>query len=112
MANAKAEAIAGFYRTVSDGEAARQALLAAGFSENQIGYVAGDTRGHTTPALGPLHEVGADAEAPRDAFIGGAVGLAAGMIAVAIPGIGPFLAAGPLATVLSGAIGGLTVGAA
>lgn len=36
------------------------------------------------------------------------VGLAAGMVAVVIPGIGPLIAAGPIA----GAIGGLTVGAA
>jgi hypothetical protein len=106
------EAIAGFYRTIGEGEAARNALLAAGFRDGEVSFLTGDTRGHETPAVGPLVQTGAEDEAPRDAFIGGAVGLAAGMIAVAIPGIGPFLAAGPLATTLAGAIGGLTAGAA
>jgi hypothetical protein len=44
----------------------------------------------------------------KDAFIGSAVGLAVGMIAVFIPGIGPLIAAGPL----GGAIAGLSVGTA
>jgi len=106
------EAIAGFYRTIPEGEAARQALYAAGFRENEVSFLTGDTRGHDTPAIGPIASTGAEDEAPRDAWIGGVVGLAAGMVAIAIPGIGPFLAAGPLATTLAGAIGGLTVGAA
>ena len=84
-----AEAIAGFYRTVADGEAARQALLSTGFTSDEVSFVTGDTRGHETPAIGPIEEVGAEDEAPRDAWIGGVVGLAAGMIAVVIPGIGP-----------------------
>jgi hypothetical protein len=103
-----AEAIAGFFRTVADGEAARQALLSSGFTTEEVSFVAGDTRGHDTPRIGPIDEVGAEKEAPTDAWIGGVVGLAAGMIAVVIPGIGPLIAAGPLA----GAIGGLGVGAA
>ena len=103
-----AEAIAGFFRTVADGEAARQALLSSGFTTEEVSFVAGDTREGDTPKIGPLEEVGAEKEAPTDAWIGGVVGLAAGMIAVVIPGIGPLIAAGPLA----GAIGGLGVGAA
>lgn len=106
------EAIAGFYRTIADGEKARQALLAAGFREEEVSFLTGDTRGHETPAVGPIAATGAEDEAPRDAWIGGVVGLAAGMVAIAIPGIGPFLAAGPLATTIAGAIGGMTVGAA
>jgi hypothetical protein len=106
------EAIAGFYRTIAEGEKARQELLTAGFRDDQVSFLTGDTRGHETPAIGPLAQTGADDEAPTDAWIGGVVGLAAGMVAVAIPGIGPFLAAGPLATTLAGAVGGLTVGAA
>jgi hypothetical protein len=102
------EAIAGFYRTVPEGEAAREALLSSGFTTDQVGFVAGDTRGNDTPKIGPIEEVGAEKEAPTDAWIGGVVGLAAGMIAVVIPGIGPLIAAGPLA----GAIGGLGIGAA
>jgi hypothetical protein len=108
MARTTSNAIAGFFRTREQGEAAREALMGAGFAADQIGFVAGDTRGHTTPKIGPLESTGAESEAVQDAFIGGVVGLAAGMVAVIVPGIGPLLAAGPLA----GAIGGLGVGAA
>jgi hypothetical protein len=105
------EAIAGFFRTREQGETARQALLDGGFTTDQVGFVAGDTRGHTTPRIGPIEETGAESETGRDALYGGMAGLALGMVAVVIPGIGPFIAAGPLAGVLAGAIGGATVGA-
>jgi hypothetical protein len=105
------EAIAGFYRTREQGEAAREALLGAGFTTEQVGFVAGDTRGHTTPKIGPLDSVGAEDETTRDALFGGMAGLALGMVAVVIPGIGPLIAAGPLAGTIAGAIGGATVGA-
>jgi hypothetical protein len=103
-----AETIAGFFRTRTEGEAAQEALLSAGFTRNEINFLAGDTRRQDPPAVGPVETVGADSEAGEDAWLGGAVGLAAGMIAVALPGIGPLIAAGPIA----GAIGGLSVGAA
>ena len=103
------KAIAGFFRTQAEGERARAALQSAGFTNDQISFLAGDTRGHQTPDLGPpLKEAGSESEAGSDAFVGGVVGLAAGVIALAIPGIGPLLAAGPLAA----AIGGATAGAA
>jgi hypothetical protein len=102
------EAIAGFFRTREQGEMARQALLDAGFPSEQVGFVAGDTRGHTTPAVGPLETVSTQGEGVRGALTGGVVGMAAGMVALLIPGIGPLIAAGPIA----GAMTGLTVGAA
>lgn len=101
------EAVAGFFRTREQGEAARQALLDGGFTTEEVGFVAGDTRGHTTPKIGTVESVGAENEAPQDALLGGMAGLALGMIAVVIPGLGPLIAAGPLA----GAIGGATLGA-
>jgi len=107
MANVS-EAIAGFFRTRAEGEAAQQALLSSGFTRDEVSFVAGDTQAHEMPAIGPLETTGAEAVAGPNAFIGGVVGLAAGMIAVVIPGIGPLIAAGPLA----GAIGGLGLGAA
>jgi len=106
------EAIAGFFRTREQGEAARQALLDGGFTTEQVGFVAGDTRGHETPRIGPLESTGAESEAPRDALFGGMAGLALGMVAVVIPGIGPLIAAGPLAGTIAGAIGGASLGAA
>ena len=47
--------------------------------------------------------------APVD-FLGGALGLAAGVGALAIPGVGPLIAAGPIMAALSGAAVGATVG--
>ena len=102
-----ANTIAGFFHTRSDGEAAQDALLAAGFARNRVSFVAGDTRGHETPALGPIKNVEGDTELAQDAFLGSGIGLIVGVIAVFIPGIGPLIAAGPLA----GAIAGLSVGA-
>jgi hypothetical protein len=104
-----AKTIAGFFCTPAEGQKAEVALLAAGFDREEVSFVAGDTRGHQTPKVGPSVEVaGSESEAASDAWIGGVVGLAAGLIAVVLPGIGPLIAAGPIA----GAIGGLTVGAA
>jgi hypothetical protein len=60
---------------------------------------------HSTKAPeGALAGVGAGG------VLGGTLGLLAGMGALAIPGIGPFIAAGPLLAALSGAAAGATVG--
>jgi hypothetical protein len=106
------QAIAGLFNTRSEGEAPGQALLSSGFTRDEVSFVAGDIRGHDTPAIGPLETTGAESEAAGDAVIGGIVGLATGMVAVVLPGIGPLIAAGPLAGTIAGAIGGLGVGAA
>lgn len=91
--------ISGFYRTRLEGEAARSALLAAGYTANEISMVTGDMRGegHQTPAVGPVAATGSLSEASQDAWIGGVAGLAAGAIAMVLPGIGPLIAIGPLA---------------
>jgi hypothetical protein len=104
-----AKAIAGFFRTRAEGEKAREALHQAGFTDQEIGFLAGDVRGHQTPAVGPvLHDEGSTEEAGSDAFKGGLIGLAAGLFAVLLPGFGWLIAAGPLV----GAFGGLTAGVA
>src|SRR5580700_3944166 len=100
--------IAGFFHTRSEGETAYNQLLANGFDRGQVSFVAGDTRGHETPAIGPIEGTGADSEMPQDIAMGSAIGLTAGLILLVIPGVGPLLAAGPLAA----AMGGLTAGAA
>ncbi|HTS31575.1 MAG TPA: hypothetical protein VMH81_37145 [Bryobacteraceae bacterium] len=69
----------------------------------------GNSRANEIPKIGPpVEDSGSESEAAADAFVGGVVGLAAGMIVVVLQGIGPLLAAGPIA----GAIGGLTAGVA
>jgi hypothetical protein len=87
-------------------------LRAAGFNSNDISALLPDTRGtrdfaheHNTKAPeGALAGVGAGGA------LGGTLGLLAGIGAIAIPGLGPLIAAGPLLAALSGAAVGATVG--
>ncbi len=53
---------------------------------------------------------GAVAGASTGGLVGGALGWIAGIGALAIPGVGPFIAAGPIIAALSGAAIGATVG--
>jgi hypothetical protein len=102
--------IAGFFRTRVEGETAYNQLLANGFDRDQVSFVAGDTRGHQTPAIGPIEGTGAESEMPQDIAVGSAVGLVAGLILLVIPGVGPLLAAGPLAAAMGGLAAGAGVG--
>jgi hypothetical protein len=107
---AMTKTIAGFFRTRIEGETAYNQLIANGFDRDQVSFVAGDTRGHETPAIGPIEGTGAESEMPQDIAIGSAIGLTAGLILLVIPGIGPFLAAGPLAAAMGGIAAGAGVG--
>jgi hypothetical protein len=101
----EAQAIAGFFTTRTQGEDAEQALLSCGFRRHEVSFLAGDTHGHQTPAIGPIQSVSAKSETINDACIGGIVGIAAGMIASALPGVGPLIAAGPIAGAVGMGIG-------
>jgi hypothetical protein len=85
-------------------------LQTAGFPATDISVLLPDTRGtrdfaheHRTKA-----PEGAIAGAGTGGALGGAIGLLAGLGALVIPGLGPFIAAGPL----MGALGGVAAGAA
>ena len=87
-------------------------LQAAGFSNNDISVLFPNKEGtkdfaheHNTKA-----PEGAVAGAGAGGVLGGTLGLLAGIGALAIPGFGPFIAAGPLLAALSGAAAGATVG--
>jgi len=92
------------------GETAYNELLASGLTREQVSFVAGDTRGHQQPAIGPIEGTGAESEMPQDIAIGSTIGLVAGMVLLVIPGIGPFLAIGPLAAAMGGVAAGAGVG--
>lgn len=87
-------------------------LQSAGFANNDISVLFPNKDGtrdfaheHNTKAPeGAIAGVGAGGA------IGGTVGLLAGIGALAIPGIGPFIAAGPILAALSGAAAGAAVG--
>jgi uncharacterized membrane protein len=105
----ESKTVVGMFDSREAAERGVSALLAQAYRREEIGMVVGDARTITeTPAVGPIHSVGADTEAGRDAAIGGMAGFVAGLVALAIPGIGPLLAVGPLA----GALAGAGVGAA
>jgi uncharacterized membrane protein len=95
-----------------DAQAAADALERLGIKRDDISIVASDADGrhrsdHTD---GPGGEAVKGAEG--GAAVGGAVGLAAGLGLLAIPGIGPVVAAGWLASTLAGLVTGAAVGGA
>ncbi len=90
-------------------------LKGAGFSDNDISVLLSDKSGTRDFAheKGTKAPEGAAAGATTGGVLGGTLGLLAGIGALAIPGLGPFIAAGPIMAALSGiavgaAVGGLT----
>src|SRR5438045_2154504 len=87
--------------------------LQAYFSTGEISVLVSDREGrpdsgHVMATKAPE---GATTGAAAGGVIGGVIGLLAGTGALAIPGTGPFMAAGPIMAALSGvAIGGATGG--
>jgi hypothetical protein len=87
-------------------------LKLAGFANNDISALLPDKAG--TKDFGHEHHTKAPEGAATGGVIGGALcaglGWLAGVGALAIPGLGPFIAAGPIMAALSGAGIGATVG--
>jgi hypothetical protein len=87
-------------------------LKAAGFSHNDISVLFPDKTGtkdfaHEQHTKAPE---GATAGAGTGGVLGGALGWLVGIGALAIPGLGPFIAAGPILAALSGAAAGAALG--
>lgn len=105
----------GIYGNRSGAEEAVDALKRAGFRHTDISVLMAENAGtmdfaHEKHTKAPE---GTAAGAGAGAVIGGTLGWLAGIGALAIPGIGPLIAAGPIATALAGlgaggAVGGLT----
>jgi hypothetical protein len=108
----KNTAVFGIYKTTQQADSAVQALTAAGFSSQDISVLFPDKQ--TTKEF--AHEKntkapeGATTGAVAGGAIGGTLGLLAGIGALAIPGLGPFIAAGPIMGALAGAGAGGAVG--
>lgn len=104
--------VVGFFANRQDAENAVASLVNAGISRDHLGVISRDYRDvPDTPKVGPLHETGGtDTTAGEGAAIGGIAGFAVGILALAIPGVGPILAAGPLAAGLMGAGVGAAAG--
>src|SRR5690349_15269887 len=94
------------------GQAARivENLKTAGFSNNDISVLLPD-KGSTREFAhekGTKAPEGAVTGAGAGGVLGGVLGWLAGVGALAIPGLGPFIAAGPIMAALSGAAVGAT----
>jgi hypothetical protein len=96
-------------------QSAVQELANSGFNRNEISLVANDARGEygNYRSVGDSTSTGegAAAGAVGGGVLGGVLGLLVGVGALAIPGIGPVLAAGPLAAALGAAGASTLVGA-
>src|ERR1044071_1021300 len=87
-------------------------LKGTGFSNNDISVLLPDKSGtrdfaHTKGTKAPE---GAVAGAGTGGVLGGVLGWLAGIGSLAIPGVGPFIAAGPIMAALSGAAVGAAAG--
>lgn len=100
----------GIFKSRAQAEVCIDNLLAADFRNDDISVLAPDvdaTRELATEKNTKAPE-GAAAGATTGGAVGGTLGLLAGIGALAIPGLGPFIAAGPI----MGALAGLGAGAA
>jgi hypothetical protein len=89
-----------------------QDLQDAGFPASEISILLPDNEGkhdigHVKATKAPE---GATTGAATGGVTGGVLGLLAGVGALAIPGVGPFIAAGPIMAALGGAAVGATTG--
>src|SRR6187455_3329476 len=87
-------------------------LRAANFSNDDISVLFPDKNGtrHFAHEQHTKAPEGAATGAGTGGLVGGALGWLAGIGVLAIPGLGPFIAAGPILAALSGAAVGAAVG--
>jgi hypothetical protein len=107
-------AVFGIYKTVGLAERAVDRLSGAGFSQNDVSVLLPDSKStkefaHEKNTKAPE---GTATGVTAGGVVGGTLGLLAGIGALAIPGLGPFIAAGPIMAALAGlgvggAVGGL-----
>jgi hypothetical protein len=103
-----ARTVIGLFRDSNEAQAALHDLEAAGFPVDNLNLVAYDGSGVYSDVLRRGNELGANTT--RGAAAGGVAGLLLGLAAVALPGIGPIVAAGPIAAALAGAGVGAAAG--
>jgi hypothetical protein len=112
---AKNKSVFGIYSSRATAENAIDVLRESGFSNSDISILLPENPGVRELATTKETKApeGTTAGAGSGAVIGGALGWLAGIGALAIPGLGPFIAAGPIVAALAGigvggAVGGIT----
>jgi hypothetical protein len=109
----KNKAVFGIYKTDVLAEHAVDTMIAAGFASSDISVLLADTRStkefaHEKATKAPE---GTAVGVTTGGIVGGTLGVLAGIGALAIPGVGPFIAAGPIMAGLAGlGVGGVVGG--
>jgi hypothetical protein len=108
----KNTAVFGIYQSQTAVEQGISALREAGFRPTDISLLSSENLGNKDLAHEKATKApeGASTGAGTGAVVGGALGWLAGIGALAIPGVGPLIAAGPIVAALAGAGLGGTVG--
>lgn len=109
---AKNKVVCGIYRDRTSAEAAVDRLIAAGFRSEDISVLLSENVGTKDFAHEKHTKLpeGTTTGATTGGVIGGTLGLLAGIGTLAIPGLGPFIAAGPIMAALAGLGAGGVVG--
>src|SRR5580765_4756051 len=115
MSDNKKTAVFGIYANRDTAERATDAIVKSGFSASDISVLLPENLGSQQIGTEKATKApeGAATGASSGAVLGGTLGLLAGIGALAIPGVGPLIAAGPIMAALAGigvggAIGGIT----
>ena len=101
----------GIFANVANAEAAIDGLTMAGFSNQALSVLLSDKdEARIVATENTTNSEGVTAGAGLGGVFGGALGLLAGIGALALPGVGPFIAAGPILAGLAGLGVGQAVG--
>lgn len=103
--------VTGLFDSYSDASSAVDQLKAIGISDSDISIVSSNSDGRHNDGDSEAAE-GAGTGAGVGAAVGGVGGLLTGLGIMAIPGVGPVVAAGWLAATAAGAVAGAVVGGA
>jgi hypothetical protein len=114
--NSMPQTLTGLFDNYGDAERAVSELESAGVPNDDISIVANNAHGRHSDGRANDGDDDAGEDAGKGAGIGAAVGGVGGLLAglglLAIPGLGPVVAAGWLVSTLAGAAGGAAIGAA
>jgi hypothetical protein len=100
--------VIGLFRDSNEARAALHDLQSGGFTHEHLNVLAYDGSGESTVIAHQGNELGSNTT--KGAAAGGVAGLILGLAAIAIPGVGPIVAAGPIAAALAGAGVGVATG--
>jgi hypothetical protein len=105
------ETIVAMFDNTSDAHAAVRELVDNGFTRESISIISREGADQYGELLDPMPMDDTVEGVAGGALLGGLTGLVVGLFALAIPGVGPVIAAGPIAAALTGAgVGAVTGG--